>query len=125
MMVLDFIEVQLSRSDPWNCSTLVADWLIECGYPDYAAEFRRVTDPAECLAVAEARGGLAQLWEVLFAGAVPWADAPWQAGDIAVVGLHGHEAGAIYTGERWALRQAHGLVFGAPEQLSVVRGWRP
>lgn len=125
MEVMDFLEAQLVRADPWNCSTLVADWLIQCGYPDYADGFRDITDPEECRIVAEARGGLGELWEGLFAGAVPWADAPWRPGDIAVVAIGPHEAGAIFTGERWALRQDHGLSFGSPEFLVVTRGWRP
>jgi hypothetical protein len=124
-MVMDFLEAQLCRSDPWNCSTLVADWLIECGYPDFAGAFREVTDPSECVIVAQSRGGLAHLWEGLFCGAVPWADAPWQPGDIAVVTLAEHEAGAIFTGERWALRLNHGLAFAGPELLTVSRAWRP
>jgi hypothetical protein len=124
-MLMDFLEAQLCRADPWNCSTLVADWLIASGYPDYATEFRDITDPSECDEVARRHGGLGSLWESLFKGAVPWASDPWEPGDIAVVMLADHEAGAIWTGERWALRLTHGLVFAAPELLTVARAWRP
>lgn len=125
MEVMDFLRNQLARSDAWNCSTLVADWLIACGYPDYASGLRGVTDAAECKAIADGHGGLAELWESLFRGEVPWANDPPLPGDIAVVSVLSHEAGAIFTGERWALRQDHGLAFGSPEALDVVRAWRP
>jgi hypothetical protein len=125
MEIGEFLATQLGSVGAWNCSTLVADWLIQCGYPDYAETFRDLTDPEECRIVAEARGGLAELWEGHFGGAVPWADAPWEAGDIAVVAIGPHEAGAIFTGERWALRCDHGLAFASPGMLDVKRGWRP
>jgi hypothetical protein len=124
-VVGEFLQRQLARHDPWNCSTLVADWLIECGYPDYAERYRDLTDPAECEAIAAAHGGLGTLWESLFQGVVPWAEAPWQAGDVGVVTLGGFEAGAVFSGERWALRQSHGLVFAGCDQVAVARGWRP
>jgi hypothetical protein len=123
--LMDFLEVQLFRADPWNCSTLVADWLIECGYPDFAKDLRDVTDPRECVVVAQEHGGLGRLWEGLFKGSVPWADEPLQPGDIAVVTIGEHEAGAIFTGERWALRLTHGLAFASPALLSISRAWRP
>jgi hypothetical protein len=63
MELMDFLEVQLFRVDPWNCSTLVADWLIECGYPDFCIGHRTITDPVECEAFAAATGGLALVWE--------------------------------------------------------------
>lgn len=120
-----FLKGYLGRPEPWNCSTLVADWLVACGYPDFAGRFRHVTDDAECERVPAGYGGLAIMWESLFLGRLPRADEPWIAGDVAVVRLRAFEAGAIFTGERWALRSPRGLHFAAVDQVDVAEAWRP
>ena len=48
-----------------------------------------------------------------------------EPGDIAVVSAFGLEAGAIWTGERWAIRAGRGLHFLGTVGVRVVRAWRP
>jgi len=121
----DFLKQQLGTGGDWNCSTLAADWCVSLGYPDFAARWRAIVDPVECQDVSAAAGGLVRLWEQGIGDKLQWADEPWQAGDIAVVGLADLEAGAIFTGERWALKLPRGLAFASVDQVEAICGWRP
>lgn len=120
-----FLKAQLGPAGDWNCSTLAADWCIALDYPDFAAKWRTIVDPAECEAVTRAAGGLVPLWREGIGDRLALADGSEEKGDIAVVSLDDLEAGAIFTGERWVLRLPHGLVFASPFQVNVVRAWRP
>lgn len=108
---------------PWNCSTMPGDWCIALGHPDFAARWRDLTDPAECDAIAS--GNLLSLWEEGIGAALPVAQPPFAAGDIAVVSRAGLQAGAIFTGERWALQTERGFTALPLPDRAVVKAWRP
>jgi len=120
----EFLKGAAQDRGPWNCSTLPADWCVALGYPDFAAKWRNIVGDAE----AEEAGadGLLPLWDEGIGGAVPRAPSDaLQAGDIAVLALGPLETGAIWTGERWAIRRVKGLHFAAAGQLATVAAWRP
>lgn len=128
----EFLKGAACDRGPWNCSTLAADWCVSLGHPDFADAWRGVTDPVECDQVAAE--GLAALWDHGIGDALPVAaDAvegcslfAWaQPGDIAVISLAGVEAGAIWTGQRLAIKAARGLHFVEPEAARVLKAWRP
>ena len=120
-----FLQRELTGLHPWNCTTLPADWCIELGYPDLAAGWRNITDCAEGERITREAGGLVALWERGIGDKLAWASEPWEAGDVAVVRLLEFEAGAIFTGKRWAIRGERGLAFLAVDQVECVRAWRP
>jgi hypothetical protein len=123
MTIGDFLLSVSAQRGPWNCSTMPADWCLAQGHPDFAARWRSVTDPVECEAIAS--GDLLSLWDEGIGDALPVVAPPFQPGDIAVIGRAGLQAGAIFTGERWAIQTERG--FGAvplPES-AIVKAWRP
>ena len=120
----DFLRGEMSSGAPWNCSTMPADWCVARGHPDFAAAWRDTIDPAACDAAQDAPGGLLALWDAGIGDGLPQVDA-LEAGDIAVVSVGGIDAGAIWTGERFAIRGARVVHFLAPGALTVLRGWRP
>lgn len=120
----DFLKRELSNAGPWNCSTLAADWCVARGHPDFAAAWRHITDPGHCEAVQSDAGNLVVLWDHGIRDALP-AVTRLESGDIAVLAALGLESGAIWTGQRWALRAARGLHFIAPDAVAVVKAWRP
>ena len=102
---------------------MASDWCVANAHPDFAAAWRDVVEPGACDAAAEQGGGLFALWELGIGSGLPAADIP-ACGDIAVVEAMGHAAGAIFTGDRWAIEGARALHFLAPEQVSVLKAWR-
>lgn len=125
MTLVDFLRENLGAAGKWNCSTLAADWCIALGHPDFAAEWRDVTEVAECEAAPRESGGLVALWDRGIGDALPVVGEPYQAGDIGVVATVFGEAGGIWTGEQWALRRDRGLFFGVGDHLRVAKVWRP
>jgi hypothetical protein len=123
MTLGEFLLRVTSRREPWNCSTMPADWCLALGHPDFAAAWRGVTDPVECETIAG--GDLLSLWEAGIGQAIPVAIEPYQWGDIAVVSRAGLSAGAIYTGERWAIQTERGFVSLPLPPSAVVKAWRP
>lgn len=123
MTLGQFLQAQLGATGPWNCSTMPADWCVKQGHPDYAAKWRGVVEPEECERIA--CGDLLSLWDEGIGDALPVAAAPFEAGDIAVVRRMGLQAGAIYTGQRWALQTSHGLTFAPFGERSILKAWRP
>jgi hypothetical protein len=121
----EFLRRQAGSAGAWNCSTLPADWCIALGHPDYAAAWRDIVDENACEATATDAGGLLVLWREGIGDALPPATEPYQAGDIAVVAAHGLEAGAVFTGERWAMRMRRGLMMVALDMVAVAGAWRP
>ena len=125
MTLGDFLKRELSSAAPWNCSTLAADWCLELGHPDFAANWRTFTNPVDCEEVQTDAGSLVALWECGIDDGLPAVDGEPQAGDIAVICVAGLEAGAIFSGERWVLKAQRGLHFLAPDVVEVVKAWRP
>jgi len=116
----EFLRDHVTPAVPWNCSTLAADWCLALGHPDFAAAWREITDPIECEVTAQA--GLLALWDIGIGDRLP-AVTDLEPGDIAVVALGPIEAGAIWTGERFAIRTQRGLHF--TDSLTVLKAWRP
>lgn len=110
----------------WDCCTFPAAWAIEGGYPDPMAAWRGAyasETEAEQL-IAEA-GDLAALYARGMAEAgVPEAEGDPQPGDIGIVQLLGEQAGAVYTGKRWALVADRGMAFASIDRGCIVRFWR-
>lgn len=123
MTLGDFLRAAARDQGPWNCSTFPADWCIALGHPDFAAEWRDITEEAECQAVA-AGGKLLELWERGIARRIPNVS-DFLSGDIGVLSRAGVEAGAIYTGERWAVRSDRGLAFLMLPTTAILKAWRP
>jgi hypothetical protein len=125
MNLADFLYDAGSDRSAWNCSTFAADWCVSLGYPDFAAAWRGITDPAECDATAPSGETLVQLWGIGIGDGLPLASAPYRAGDIGVISRAGLSAGAVYTGDMWALRRDGGLAFIALPDSAVLKAWRP
>lgn len=123
MKLGEFLKAAAGDRAAWNCSTLPADWCIALGHPDFAAAWRAVVDAEECDQVAA--DGLVALWEAGIGDALPIALEPLEAGDIAVVESGGVQAGAIWTGERFAIRALRGLHFIEAAAFRVLKAWRP
>jgi hypothetical protein len=121
--VADFLFEAANDRRPWNCSTLPADWCLTLGHPDFAAGWRETIEETECQFAAAA--GLVALWNEGIGDALPAAPDNLRAGDIAVISRLGLEAGAIFDGERWALRTARGLIFAMLPGDSILKAWRP
>lgn len=124
MTLGEFLKGAAQDRGPWNCSTLPADWCIARGHPDFAAEWRPFEGEVDAAEVGAE--GLVNLWHDGIGDALPVVDPDHlDAGDIAVLALGPLETGAIFTGERWAIRRVKGLHFAARDQLDVVAAWRP
>lgn len=130
----------------FDCCTFPADWAVLCGHPDPMAKWRGTYSTeaeAEDLIAAAAdageglgRGGLEMLFkEGMWEAGIPEIDGsrnsggdvppPFEMGDIAVVNIAGNEAGAIFTGKRWAFVPDRGLGFVSLDRECIVRAWRP
>lgn len=107
---------------PWNCSTEAADWCVALGYPDFAAAWRETLDSDACEAE---NNSLLEHWRAGIGNGLRAAFEPYQAGDIAVVTVGGYAGGAIFTGERWAIRTKRGHAFLSPSHAAVAAAWRP
>jgi hypothetical protein len=122
MTLGEFLQREAASRAPWNCSTMAADWCMALGHPDFAKRWRRITTgPAIRKAT---RRGLVRLWLQGIGPALPVV-ADLRMGDIAVIEAGGEEAGAIFTGQRWAMRRERGLLFVAPEGIPILKVWRP
>lgn len=123
MTLGEFLLAASEDASPWNCSTFPADWCIALGHPDFAAKWRDTLEPAACEAET---GSLVEHWSEGIGDALPVVSAPYQAGDIAVVERMGFRAGAIFTGDRWAVRGDKGaLAFLRLHDAAVLKTWRP
>lgn len=116
------------RREPgvWDCCTFPAAWAIANGCPDPMADWRgRYHTEAQALDLIADGGGLADLFTRGFSGAgVSPVEGPFRAGDIGVVQLLGEQAGAVYTGKRWALVADRGMAFASIASEHIVRAWR-
>lgn len=79
---------------------------------------------AEAEALISDAGGLLALFSAGMASAgIPEADDPLE-GDVGVVSLMGEEAGAIFTGKRWAFAAEKGIAASSLERAAVLKCWR-
>ena len=126
MTLAEFLKRECGNHAPWHCSTMAADWCIALGYPDFAAAWRDVFEPSACDATADAAGGLLNLWNEGIGDGLPVVK-DRRGGDIAVITALGVEAGAIWTGERWALRSTDGTVawLNDAPRICALKSWRP
>lgn len=122
MTLAAFLQAEADNRAPHNCSSLAGDWCAYVGARDVFEPWRAVTDEADIEAACHA--GLLPLWEEAIGDHFP-AVTDFEAGDIAVLSVHGLEAGAVFTGERWALRRKRGLTFATLPDSCVLKGWRP
>lgn len=123
MTLGEFLASRTAIAGNWNCSTMPADWCVALGYPDFAAKWRGVVDPVDCETVTG--GDLLALWEEGIADRLPVATAPYREGDIAVVQLASLQAGAVFTGKRWALQVERGIAAASFGDRSILKAWRP
>ena len=109
----------------FDCVTIVADWAMANGYSDPMAHRRGAYGSEEAAQdfIADA-GGLVALFD-RFLGAVGIArrEGDLQPGDIGVITIRGEEAGAIFTGGRWALVGERGLIFVTLPSESILKAW--
>jgi hypothetical protein len=111
----------------WDCCAFPAEWAVACGHPDPMADWRGAyTTDAGGLDIAERAGGLVPLFERGFGGAgLHDVTGDPREGDIGVVDILGAEAGAVFTGRRWAVVAERGLAFASLDAECVKRVWRP
>lgn len=110
----------------WDCCTMPAEWTMACGHPDPMAEWRGMyaTEHEGERLMAEA-GGLHQLYLRGFASiGLGLCRELWAEGDVGIVRVLGHEAGAVFTGKRWALVADRGLAFVSLDPADVTHVWR-
>lgn len=85
----------------------------------------RYRTEAQALDLIADGGGLVDLFLLGMAAAgVPEAHGQPAAGDIGVIQLLGEQAGAVYTGKRWALVADRGMAFASIADRHIVRLWR-
>lgn len=126
----EFLEAGAARQrEPgvWDCCAFPAEWAMAAGCPDPMAEWRGAyTTELAGEHLAEQDGGLVALFDRGMAAAgIPAVDDAWRPGDIAVVELLGRQAGAVFSGRRWAFVAARGLAFASLDAECVLRVWRP
>jgi hypothetical protein len=113
------------KAGDFDCVTIVADWLIAVGCPDPMAHRRGAYDSEEAaLGLISEAGGLVALFDQFLgtAGLVEREGDP-EVGDVGVVAIRGEEAGAIFTGGRWALVGERGLIFVTLPRSAVPKVW--
>lgn len=110
----------------WDCCTFPAEWALSQGFADPMAAWRgRYASEAEAVDLIADGGGLAELFADGMAGAgIPEVSGDFEPGDIGVVQLLGEQAGAVYTGKRWALVADRGMAFASVDRQYIVRAWR-
>lgn len=125
----EFLRVSAARRrEPgvWDCCTFPAEWALANGWADPMAAWRgRYASEAEALDHIADGGSLADLFAGgMAAVGIPEASGPYEPGDIGVVQMFGEQAGAVYTGKRWALVANRGMAFASLDSESIVRAWR-
>jgi len=105
-----------------DCCTFPSDWMIERGHADPMARWRgKYHDITTCSKIINESGGLLPLWRKALGNEQPLEP---REGDVGVVTLNGFEAGAIFTGRRWAVRGGRGWAAASFDPDSVLGFWR-
>lgn len=102
----------------WDCCTFLAAWLMWRGLPDPMDGFRGTYSIDD-----EAVDLVGVFSDVLAMAGLPEVN-DYREGDIGVVSVLGAQAGAIFTGKRWALVADRGLAFASLEPECVLKVWR-
>lgn len=123
---LERVSGQAWESGLHDCCAFPADWAIECGRPDPMAAWRGTyATEDEALALIEEAGGLT----ALFAKGMAEAGIPTtrliETGTIAVIRIGDHEAGAVFTGKRWAFAALRGFACASIDPEHVGQAWAP
>lgn len=108
-----------------DCVTFPAAWATANGWPDPLSDWRGAYDTEEsALELIRDAGGLAIICDAGMSQAgIPKRYGEPEVGDIGVLALGEHEAGAIFTGRRWAFVAERGLAFASVEPDCVLRKW--
>lgn len=125
----EFLQRNLARRrEPcaWDCCGMPAEWSMALGTADPMAAWRgRYSTDVEAEEILAREGGLAGIFGAGLesVGWHPVTDEP-QPGDVGVVTLLDDEAGALYTGRRWAFVATRGLGFASLEREAISHLWR-
>jgi len=104
-----------------DCCEFAAWWWSSLGNPDPMAMWRgKYRSENGARRVIKRNGGLLRIWIDTLG---PPGNGPAREGDVAIVTLAGHEAGAIYTGRRWAIRSERGWVAASLDSENVLGIW--
>jgi hypothetical protein len=111
----------------WDCCIFPGDWAVTWGLGDPVAEWRgSYSSHAEAEALIYDAGGLVALWDRGLASIGVARVEGVRPGDVGVIGWTDaqgdHEAGAIWSGKRWALLCPAGVGYVSAEPLAV---WGP
>lgn len=123
-----WLESNLNRrreAGEWDCCTYPAAWSMALETADPMADWRgEYSTEAEAELILGRAGGLAGIFGAGLEG-VGWQPVTEaRVGDIGIIALLGHEAGAIYTGRRWSFVAERGLAFASLEPEAVSHIWR-
>ena len=109
----------------WDCCTCPAQWAVDNGYADPMADWRgSYGDEDDGLAISADLGGLPTLFDTcLLQVGMSRRDGAAQTGDIGILTVAGAEAGAIFTGKRWAMVARRGLALPSVGGGMIAGGW--
>lgn len=109
----------------WDCCAMPAQWAIENGHPDPMAHWRGAySTEEEAERFIRDSGGLLALFDCgMTSAAVARRQGEPQPGDIGVLSVAGHEAGAIFTGRRWAFVAERGIGFASVDPAAILAAW--
>jgi hypothetical protein len=102
-----------------DCCTFPCDWAVLNGWPDPMVGWR-----GGYVDAAPAHDGLFAIFSAGWDGAGIPRTVEVIEGDVGVVTIFGHEAGAIFTGRRWALVAPRGMAFASADPSIVSAAWR-
>lgn len=109
----------------FDCVTLPAEWAMANGYLDPMAHWRGAYDSEEAAQdfIRDA-GGLVVLFDCGAAAVgIERREGEPQPGDVGVIRIGEHEAGAIFTGKRWAFVADRGIAFASIDPDFIVAVW--
>lgn len=109
----------------WDCCSFPAQWAIDNGLPDPMAHWRGAySDSDGARALIRDAGSLTQLFRCgMEAAGISERRGDVRQGDIGVIRIGDEEAGAIFTGKRWALLANRGIVATSIEPELVAAAW--
>lgn len=110
----------------WDCCAFPAAWAMANGWSDPMKYWRGAYSTEEMgLAFIKDAGGLVALFDCGMASAgIPRVTGGPLPGDIGVLSVGEHQAGAVFTGKRWAMVADRGLAFASIDPACVLALWR-